>query len=117
MSNNLEDIAAFASVLTRYAPPAGEAGSGPGWVGRVAVEAWRDASPLHTLAEKECNGDLTPGDEKRQKRIQDRITAALKPFGVTEIQFNGDPRGSAVKVRFKGGETRDDWGGEGLWCL
>jgi len=113
MSSNLEDIAALASVLTGYAPAAGQ----PGWVGRVAVEIWRDATSLHMLAEKECNGEMTSWDEKRQKRIQDRIESALKPFGVVEIRFNGDPRGSAVKVKFKGGESYGDWGGEGLWCL
>lgn len=116
MSNNLEDIAAFASVLTRYA--ADDAGRpGPGHVGRIAVEVWRDAASLHTLAEKECNGEMTPRDEKRQKRIEERVETALKQFGAVAIQFNGDPRGSAVKVKFKGGETYGDWGGEGLWCL
>jgi len=111
--SNLEDTACFVAVLARYAPKTKPAHI----IAREAIAILRDAHSLHTLAETGCNRSLTEREEKRDSRLEARVSAALKEYGVTQIDFNGDPRGCAVKVRFPNGETHGDFGGEGLWCL
>jgi hypothetical protein len=115
VSSNLEDVACFVAVLARYAPAAKPAQL----IAREALAIRDDAARLHALAEHECNRGLTAQETAREQRIQQRVVAVLAEYGVTpdNIRFNGDPRGAALKIRFKNGETHGDFGGEGLWCV
>jgi hypothetical protein len=111
--NKRHDTAAFVAVLTRYAPSTKTVHV----IASDALGAIEDAERLQAFAVHACNRELTKREVDREKRVEERLKEVLAPYGVTEFHFGGDPRGSVVKLRFRDGETRGDWGGEGLWCL
>lgn len=49
-------------------------------------------------------------DAKKEKSIQEKVTALLKPYGV-EVRFNGDPRGGAIRMLLPD-HTSNGWDGE-----
>lgn len=107
-----KDIAAFAVVLTQNDPKGKGA---PAAIAADATSIWQLAARLQHLAEQECNRDLTDSEKRRVERGEKAVRELLLPYGGTP-QFDGDPRGCVVKVRFPGGQ-RNDFGGRDLWCV
>jgi hypothetical protein len=56
------------------------------------------ARALHRLNETSCNYGLTPRQEKRMQRLEEKIRAILGRTGLALNHFNGDPRGYALYV-------------------
>lgn len=49
-------------------------------------------------------------DAKKEKSIHEKVTALLKPYNI-EVQFNGDPRGGAIRMLLPD-HTSNGWDGE-----
>lgn len=69
----------------------------------------RLAKTHHRLAEIACNRELTDFENKQDDAVEARITdlVAMLPEpdnSKWEIEFQGDPRGSTVKLRAQGYE-------------
>lgn len=110
---SMEETASFVVALGRCAP----AGKAAIVVAREALTICRDAERLHSLYEAACCRDLLPREEKRIESLEQRVRDALAAYGVTDVTFNPDPRGSPVKAKLPTGESNGDWSGEGRWCL
>lgn len=85
----------------------------------VARLVMRHANTCQRIAAVFCSVELSDRETKRLEK-QDascsrRISEVLAPYNVT-ADFQGDPRGSVVKVCFPGGQ-RNDWGGDNLYCV
>ncbi len=53
---------------------------------------------VHRLNEIDCNGELTPRQEKRRAALENRYAEiAAKEFGLF-TEFQRDPRGAALKL-------------------
>ena len=74
----------------------------------------RHAATMQRLAVEACNRELSKAEILRDEAAMARILALLAkcPDGF-EAKFNGDPRGSVVKIAVPSGYS-DDWGGEGV---
>ena len=52
-------------------------------------------------------------DAKKEKSIQEKAVALLKPYGI-KVQFNGDPRGGAIRMflpdKSSNGWDQETWG-------
>lgn len=91
----------------------------------------RYESTLHRIAENDCNGhpktvtEYRDGkmyryevedqkwlarDEKKEKSIREKVIALLTPYNI-EVQFNGDPRGGAIRMKLPD-NTSNNWDGE-----
>ncbi len=91
----------------------------------------RYETTLHRINENDCNGhprtkteyrdgkmyrfeveDLqwAARDEKKEKSIQGKVIALLQPLGI-EVQFNGDPRGGAIRMLLPD-HSSNGWDGE-----
>jgi len=91
----------------------------------------RYETTLHRINENDCNGhpkmkteyrdgkkyryeveDLqwAERDAKKEKSIQDKVIALLKPLNI-EVRFNGDPRGGAIRMLLPD-HTSNGWDGE-----
>jgi hypothetical protein len=74
---------------------------------------------LRTLNERscngypECNGSREDRDKKRYERIADDVRAIADLLGF-KVQFNGDPRGGAIRFILPSGASnnwdRETWG-------
>ncbi|AXQ69623.1 hypothetical protein HOU03_gp145 [Caulobacter phage CcrSC] len=76
---------------------------------------------LHKIAEHECNGyrsDITERfDIRRRDKAQAAATAIAERYGLT-LDFNGDPRGSALKIKTPHTGRYNGFGGrEDGWCV
>lgn len=49
-------------------------------------------------------------DAKKEKSIQEKVIALLKPYNI-EVQFNGDPRGGAIRMLLPD-HSSNGWDGE-----
>jgi hypothetical protein len=86
---------------------------------------------LHRIAENDCNGhprmkteyrdgktyryevedlEWTQRDEKKEKSIQEKVIALLKPYNI-EVRFNGDPRGGYIRMLLPD-HSSNGWDGE-----
>lgn len=84
---------------------------------RAVVTALADR--LITLAGKydklqvlACNRGLTPAQEKREAALEAEIRELCQGFAIIPC-FDGDPRGSVVKLKVPSGRTNDQ-SGEGI---
>ena len=111
--HSANEAAAFTAVLAKYAPKGSFSYED---VTRDAMEILRTARGIQRLAIEACNRELTEREQKRDRALEASIELSLARYGAT-VTTSGDPRGHVVKVRFKGGESHNDYGGEGLWCL
>jgi len=82
-------------------------------------------SNLHTIAERQCNGyqdwkgnwdqKAADKDEAKEQRVMDRVTALVESHGLT-VEFNGDPRGGAIRLILpadeNGHKQTNSWDGE-----
>jgi len=75
----------------------------------------RSEATLHRLAEEDCNRALTPAEVSREERLIERVRTACEAHGIG-VTFNGDPRGSSIKLRLPSGRA-NDFGGEGYYCV
>ena len=66
-------------------------------LGRDVLEMQDVARRLHHLYENACNYELSPGQEKRQERLEKRATAIAAEHGL-ECHHQRDPRGWPLKV-------------------
>lgn len=102
------NMARLAVILSRYSDLGFEHHA------QVAWDLCRYARTLGGLAELACNRNLRPDEEKREARVRKAIQAALAEdyprLATMRIEFNGDPRGYAVKFTFPGKES-NNWGG------
>jgi len=79
----------------------------------------RAAATYKRLAEALCNGELTPAEERRAERAEERICELCEALpimrggGRPSPVFQNDPRGSTVKLRMPD-RRADDWGRTGL---
>lgn len=74
----------------------------------------RSEVTLHRLAEEACNRNLTPAEERRELGIMDRVRTTCLEFGLG-VEFNGDPRGSAIKLMLPSGRSNSFVGA--VWCV
>ena len=51
---------------------------------------------LHSLNEAACNGELTPGQEKREAQVEAECKDLAKRIPGMKVYFQGDPRGCAL---------------------
>ncbi len=65
---------------------------------------------LHHLAETACNRDVTMHEMKRQASIMAKVKIAAEELGF-KVNFNGDPRGGAIRFILPSGES-NNWDGE-----
>ena len=87
-----------------------------------AKRIMRYGATLGRIAENQCNGyqdwkgnwnqRAADADEKKEARIQDKVTKLCTEFGCTPA-FQGDPRGNTLKIQVPDGYT-NDWGREGI---
>ena len=49
-------------------------------------------------------------DEKKEKSIHGKVIELLKPYNIA-VQFNGDPRGGAIRMKLPD-NTSNNWDGE-----
>jgi hypothetical protein len=77
-----------------------------------ATELCSLARALHRLNEAACNCGLTPQQEKRMQRLEERIRTVLARSGLPLNHFNGDPRGYAVYVDLPDGSYNSFGGRE-----
>ena len=91
----------------------------------------RYETTLHRINENDCNGHpkmvteyrdgkmyryevedvaWTERDAKKEKSIQDKVQALLKPLNI-EVRFNGDPRGGSIRMLLPD-HTSNGWDGE-----
>lgn len=73
----------------------------------------RQETTLHRLAEVACNRDMTKREERKEERIEQQVIALLTQYGI-DVRFNGDPRGSAIRMILPGKESNnwdhETWG-------
>ena len=65
---------------------------------RDAVQLCQLGQKLHRMAEADCNRGLTKLEERRRTKDQALVTSICKRHGL-QVEFNGDPRGYAVKIK------------------
>jgi len=53
---------------------------------------------------------LAARDAKKEKSIREKVIALLKPYNI-DVQFNGDPRGGAIRMLLPD-HTSNGWDGE-----
>ena len=70
----------------------------------------RQETTLHRLAEDACNYGLSPSQEKKEARIENKVTDLLSLYGIT-VKFNGDPRGGAIRMLLPD-HSSNGWDGE-----
>ncbi len=58
------------------------------------------------LQEADCNYGLTPRQQARERNIEEQIRQLCQPHGITPV-FQGDPRGTTVKLVVPSGATND----------
>lgn len=75
----------------------------------------RSERTLHRLAEDRCNRKLWEHEEKREEVVAARVREECARLGVG-VEFNRDPRGSAIKLRLPSGRA-NSFSGEKLWCV
>lgn len=92
------------------------AGAGVSFVALAdaCAELWHIAEALHRWAERDCNQGLTPAEQARVTRLEERGRAVAAGIGAGVV-YNGDPRGFAVYVQLKDGasnswDTSRGWG-------
>lgn len=113
MSKKEQEIALLTAVLAKYTPISVFSSQE---IARDAMEIVRLATTLQRIAVFACNRELTEREKRRDEACEENIQILLAKYKAT-VSTSGDPRGHVVKVRFKGGESHNDFGGEGLWCL
>ena len=88
---------------------------------RFAAEFERCERALRAINERECNGYRCEADEDRDRKRVVRIEAKVADMAGQlriEVHYNGDPRGSAVKIRTpKSGRFNSFGGAEDGWCV
>lgn len=67
------------------------------------------ARSLRRIYEIACERELTPKEGERESRLCGYVSVTLADYGLT-CEFNGDPRGYAVYIRFADGSS-NSWGG------
>ncbi len=68
----------------------------------------RHAATFKRLAETACNRELTPAEEKKDKRIEEMLSDLIRGLGEGYAPlFQGDPRGATVKIKCPDGRTDD----------
>lgn len=67
---------------------------------------------LQHYAECECNGELTPRQVSRQRRL----ASILSDWYGDALKVGGDPRGYVVKIKLPSGRS-NNWGGEAWGVL
>lgn len=75
----------------------------------LAQELMNLARAFHRLDEAACNYGLTPRQEKRVERMEERLTVISQQLGIA-IDHNGDPRGFSVYLHLPSG-TSNSFGG------
>jgi len=99
-------------------------------LGNLLDELHRYETTLHRIAENDCNGhlkticdgkhrytvedtDWAARDAKKEERIQIKIRAVAEDLGF-KVQFNGDPRGGAIRFVLPSGASNnwdhETWG-------
>jgi hypothetical protein len=72
---------------------------------------------LNRLNENECNYGLTPAEERKEERTKERATKYAAELGLT-LDFNSDPRGSAIRIMTPKTKQYNSWGGaENGWYI
>jgi len=100
-------------------------------VRNVLDKLHRYEATLQRINENDCNGhprteteyrdgkmyrfevedeEWTARDAKKEMSIQNKVRELLKPFNI-EVQFNGDPRGGAIRMLLPD-HTSNGWDGE-----
>ena len=64
----------------------------------------------HRLQEAQCNHELSTAQKTREKNIEKHIREITHRYK-WGVEFNGDPRGFSVKIKFPS-RTSNHWGGE-----
>ncbi len=75
----------------------------------LAQELMNLARALHRLDEAACHYGLTPRQEKRVERMEERLTEIGQQLGIS-IDHHGDPRGYSVYLHLPSG-TYNSFGG------
>lgn len=106
-----ENVARLAVILGRLDPKRLSSA-----VAMNAAELAKIGRQLRTIAEMQCNGlpenEGVRVDAKTHKLIV-RAREIVAPYGLkhSEVWFQGDPRGYALRFKFSGGES-NNWGGD-----
>jgi len=89
---------------------------------KSATEALvRAARALDRLNERECSDPTLTSEESEglTKRHETRARQAVATLGAGKpwpIEFNGDPRGAAIRIKFPSGRS-NYWGDNNWWCV
>lgn len=76
----------------------------------------RNAATIQRLAVEACNRELSRGEERQDANTVKRIVDACEPWDI-KPRFNGNPRGSVVKLLLPSGRW-NSWGGdENGYCV
>lgn len=70
----------------------------------------RYETALHHLSERECNIGLTEKEQRREQSIENKVRAIAEDLGF-KVNFNGDPRGGAIRFILPTKES-NGWDGE-----
>lgn len=81
----------------------------PHVVAVLADELMRLSRAHGRIQVNRCNRELTDREEKRDDRIEAKITELLTPYGI-KPDFGGDPRGYTVKLHLPT-KRYNTWGG------
>lgn len=79
-------------------------------VRRAVRQLHRLATVLHQLYEVQCNREMRASEYSIERRTEARILELCHMLGV-RASFNGDPRGSPVRIPCAK-ENANGWGGE-----
>lgn len=83
----------------------------PGRIATILLDIHSASQSLHRFAETACDRNMTDAECKREKSLMGKVRRLAFEIGIVDVEFNGDPRGYAVKVKLPGGQS-NDFGGE-----
>jgi hypothetical protein len=70
-----------------------------------------NATRLHHYAESACNYGLSKAQRTRIANIEADVKRITERYGIEVAEFNGDPRGYAVYLKFPSGIS-NSWSGQ-----
>jgi hypothetical protein len=97
----IEAVALVSAIIARHNKKLG-----PSQIASRVVDIDSIGRTLHKLYEDDCNLDTSPRREKREKKLEEKVTSIAKELGVT-VEFQGDPRGWPLIIRLPN-DGRDD---------
>lgn len=86
-------------------------------IAREAGELKAMARSLRRLAEAACNRELTRREVKRTENLKQAVCRLVIEYGISNVDFNGDPRGYAVYLHFPDGRGNTMGGDETGWGI